>query len=294
MDIGDALFALRLAVGLETFSSQHLITGDLNGDGRIDSADAVMLQRLVTGFDQVNPPTPRDDYSDPLLLANIVESGVPIAISVDDEQASVGGAVDVPIRVSNAQGISGYDVILQFDPALLEVVEVREGTVTGAYPQSWRTGDGTVRISMGRREALYESGKSTVSATLAIVRFRVKAAPVEGDAIAVRIDGTPALKGQYGDSFAWYTRLNRVHGEIRLESNEGEGEVPVEGEISVEGEGEDEGENEGEGEPEDGGGCDCSLCSGRGSKTLHDWLGDWLLVGMAIVALSVFSREKRT
>jgi len=230
VDIGDALWALRIAVGLESYQSSHIITGDLNGDGSINSADAVLLQRLAADFDYVNPPPLKDGISDPLLLANILDLSMPVTVRVDDEQARVGETFDVAVRVDNAQGLSGYDVTLTFDAGLLEVADVREGTVTGDYPQEWRLSGGVLQVSMGRREALYESEKAIVSATLAVVQFRAKALPAEGDETWVRIESAPApaLKGQYGDSYDWFTRVNRVHGQIILKpgiSAEGEFET---------------------------------------------------------------------
>ena len=75
-DIGDALWALLIAVGKEPFESGHIITGDLNGDSRINCADSVLLQRLAAGFENVNPEAATDTTSDEMLLANILDGSV--------------------------------------------------------------------------------------------------------------------------------------------------------------------------------------------------------------------------
>lgn len=83
---------------------------------------------------------------------------------------------------------------------------------------------------------------------------------------------------------------------------EGEGELPVEGEgeVSVEGEGESPGE--GEGEPAEGEGegeeeaCGCCASDGKmltPSKLLERTLGDWLLVGLSLVALTALAGTRR-
>ena len=238
MDIADALWALRLAVGLEALSSTHIITGDLNGDGRINSADAVLLQRMAANFDKVNPlPMTLEGLSDPLLLANILNMSVPVTVRVDNEQAVLGTDFCVAVRVDNAQGLSGYDVTLRYDEDLLDLVEVRAGTVVGNYPQQWEEEDGRVRISMGRREALYELGKAFVDGTLATVCFHAKDMPDAGAATQISIEGVPALMGQYGDSYEWFTAVLKVHGQVRIQEAIDEEGEPVEGE-PAEGEGE--------------------------------------------------------
>ena len=80
--------------------------------------------------------------------------------------------------------------------------------------------------------------KAVVDATLAIVQFRVIASPSDGDTTTIRIEDTLALKGQYGDNFEWFTRVNRVNGDIQIKTTSDEGE----------GNGEGEGEDTGEGE----------------------------------------------
>jgi len=46
----DALLALRLAVGLDPLSANALIHGDMNGDGKITSADALLILRKAVGL----------------------------------------------------------------------------------------------------------------------------------------------------------------------------------------------------------------------------------------------------
>jgi hypothetical protein len=229
VDVADAMWALKIAVGEETQQMRHVKTGDLNGDGRINSADAVMLQRLSVNFDQVNP-APYDDKSgaDPRLLSEILDPNVPVTVTILTEQVKVGEEIDIPIQVDNATGLAGYDVTITYPDDVLSIVEVREGTVTGPYPQLVRNGDGNVNISMGRKDSIYGEKQAMVSGTLAVVKFLVNAMP-EGGIADVKFEGIPALKGQYGDSFNWFTTVNKVNGQIQISSQEGEGEGEGEG-----------------------------------------------------------------
>lgn len=326
-DIGDALWALRIAVGLESSAANSVVTGDLNGDGRINSADAVLLQRLAADFDYVNPPPAQGEVSDPLLLANIFKDSVPVSVRVDDELATLDQEFDVAVRVDNAQGLSGYDVTLSFDDEVLEVVDVRKGTVASTYPQEWEVTGNLLRISMGRRDALYDATKASVDATLAVVRFRAKAMPAEGSKTEVRIEGLPALKGQYGDSYEWYTTVLKVYGEMTVQAaSEGEdalrdiaqqlldafdaadtnddGKLDYEeasGAVDTltEGQlGELDANNdtfltrdELEAYLEDGG-CGCCKRTNDGKINLKQYFGDWLLVGLSLlVFVSLAGRQ---
>ena len=97
-------------------------------------------------------------------------------------------------------------------------------------------------------------------------------APIEGEGeTSIEDEGEVALEGE---------------GEILPE---GEGETTLEGEATVEGEtlAEGEGEDEGEGEIEDE---SCGCCASS-SKSLDTLLGDWLMIGLALMALAVVSHR---
>jgi len=55
VDSGDALLALRIAIGELIPTELQKLAGDLNGDRKIDSADVVMILRKAVGL-PVNPP----------------------------------------------------------------------------------------------------------------------------------------------------------------------------------------------------------------------------------------------
>lgn len=118
-------------------------------------------------------------------------------------------------------------------------------------------------------------------------------------------EGESGIEGEYegespgeGESFEGETEGEAEEGEGPVEGEEMEGESegePGEGEVPAEGEGEGPAEGEGEGEEE---GCGCGCCR-EGAKRLNypekmeKTLGDWLLVGLSIVALTDFQRSGR-
>ena len=213
----DVLLALGYAVGRTGPLGEDtaIQVADFNGDLMLDSADAVMLQRFAAEL-PVNPGAYTEETgADPMLLSVLLEEREQVTVRVGDERATVGETVTLAVSVSNAVGISGYQFTLTYPKSSLRAVEARPGTVVGAYPQTYEAGDGFIRVSMGRKDAFSDVQKAT-DAILAWVDFEVLEVP-EGGVAPVRIE-FPALKGQYGDSFEWYTAMAKEHGEVTISS----------------------------------------------------------------------------
>lgn len=51
VDVGDSILILRRVVGLEQFDGAQELMADLNGDGKVDVGDAIMLLRMVVGLE---------------------------------------------------------------------------------------------------------------------------------------------------------------------------------------------------------------------------------------------------
>ena len=59
VDSADALLTLRASVGLEELDDTQNILGDVNGDGAVDSADALEVLRYSVGLsanDKIGKP----------------------------------------------------------------------------------------------------------------------------------------------------------------------------------------------------------------------------------------------
>jgi hypothetical protein len=164
-----------------------------------------------------------------------------ITVTVESESGEVGDVIRVPVFASTAYALSGYDLTLRFDPAILRAISAAPGTVVSDSPQDFEVGDGYIQVSMGRKEALTEVRKA-VNVILATVDFEILAIPEGSGTSEIRID-SPALKGQYGDSFDWYTNIGKEYGTVTVFST-------LEGESEGEGEGAEEGEGETVTDPE--------------------------------------------
>ena len=216
VEIGDALYALMIAVKKRDMDACSLKAGDLNGDNVIDSADAVMLQRMAAGM-SINPrAVAKAGEADEMLLSVILEGQDYVMVSLENGAAPVGTNVDVPIWIDNPGGLSGFDVWISYPPELTPL-EKFPGTVLSGGQIDYKAGDGMVNVSMGRKEGV--APMKAGPGTLATVRFYVNAMPAGGKA-EVRIEKC-ALKGQYGDSFSWYTAVQKVNATIAVREGEG-------------------------------------------------------------------------
>lgn len=133
---GDAILVLRISVGLLTPTPHQQWAGDVNEDGEINSGDAILILRKAVGL----PSFKR------VPLAKALTG---VDVSVSDTTAYPGKAAAVFISVSDATGIAGGDLILTYDLDILTAQEVK-GTAlaAGLLVVSNVSAPGKVRISL--------------------------------------------------------------------------------------------------------------------------------------------------
>ncbi len=110
----DVILTLQIAVGKRQPTEYQKWAADMNGDGKIRSDDAILILRKAAGLTapgivtlrQVNAETRR------------------ITLSLDEAYSLAGERVTVPLRVDNADGLAGGDILLAYDPEVLRAVEV--------------------------------------------------------------------------------------------------------------------------------------------------------------------------
>jgi hypothetical protein len=215
VDSADALIALNIAVGIDEPQICSLESSDLNGDGRIDSADAVMIFRLAGGK-PLNPPQGGKEGVDPADLAlDEVLSKQAITVSVDTVEATVGSTVQVPVQINDARGLCGLDLTVSYpaERAKLTFQRVTNGGLTEAFGASVQSGVGYVKVSMGADQAL--GGKQEQTGSLVVLEFKVESAAEEGTTLPVAVNGVN-LKGQYGESFDWFQEIGVQKGGIQI------------------------------------------------------------------------------
>ncbi len=163
VDSGDAILVLRISVGLLTPTPYQQWAGDVNEDGWIDAGDAILILRKSVGL----PSFKR------IPLAKVLAG---VDVSVSDTTAYPGEQTFVSISVSDATGIAGGDLTLTYNPDILTAQEVK-GTVlaTGLLVVSNTSTPGEVRISLAGA-----AGLSGGSGSLIEVIFEVREDAVAG------------------------------------------------------------------------------------------------------------------
>jgi formylglycine-generating enzyme required for sulfatase activity len=250
--VGDAIKALRVAVKLDSLEADSCkqLSCDLNGDGRIDAADTVLILRTTLGM-PLNPPQDNEKALEvqnwPLEYFSAEKATGEVYVELPRLEAAAGAIIEVPLTVSDASGLGGLDVTVSWPTQLASLIEngVVRGDLTEQFRLETSIGEGFVRFSMGNDTAL-DGGGQPIEGSVAILKLRIANDAPVNTRIPLRLSAA-RLRGQFGESFDWYDDIYLADGQIRiLEATEGEGEF--EGEL-VEGEGEPV---EGEGEPVEG------------------------------------------
>jgi hypothetical protein len=173
---------LRLAVGLDGGLAAFplmdpVIVSDITGNGAVSSLDSTRALQEAVGLDRPEiPPLPGVL---PLTFGPDPFVSLPTTLS-----ATPGSIVTVPLTIDDARGLEALDVQIGYDPAALEVVAVRPGTVTaGATLIKGPPTSGTLTVGAVLGAPRAEAG----GGTLLEIDLRVKpTAPLGGTPIDLR------------------------------------------------------------------------------------------------------------
>lgn len=240
VNMDDAQLALAIITRNLTPSAEQLFLGDLNGDRRIDAADAVLILRLAKGM-SINPEQNDKSVENKAFSSRLVS--LPNSLSI-----AKGCSAVVPITVDDADLVAGMDLVISYTRADLQCDAVCPSPATAGYELTTDLGTGYVRLSFSDATAL-PAGKTIVAY---LIVTAIGDETLEGVRPPARIRINYAeLKGDLGESFRWYGDIERKDAKVTIvESGECE-EIPDCNVLA--GEGEVEGEiTEGEGEPAEG------------------------------------------
>jgi|GEM_PF-2089785 len=148
----DAILALRIAAGLLTPTPNQLADADIDGNGRVESIDASCMLYLAVGLDC--PPGGVSNMAAHLLIA-------PFSIGAGHE-------IETTIAVSGIDKLLGGDVSLRFDADALEITDIQpSGEMADAVFVANLTNSGQANFS-------FAAASGIQSQTLAVVRLRAK------------------------------------------------------------------------------------------------------------------------
>ena len=157
----DAILALRIAAGLMTLTDYQV--ADVNGDGEIKSNDAILILRAVTGLLDLD-------------TGSVMGTAEGTQVSIREFYADPGSTITIEINVDDVTGIAGGDVVLEYNPDILEAKEARSTALIAGLMIVPNTGaQGKVTAGMAGI-----TGLSGGSGTILEVDFEVKSR-ISGD-----------------------------------------------------------------------------------------------------------------
>jgi hypothetical protein len=107
----DVTLTLRISVGLITPTPQELCAADITDDGNVNSQDAIKILKKSAGLEA--------PAIEPVNDLNVVTK-----IKLDDVHSTSGGNISVPLRITQAGIVAGGDILITYDPTILNAVDV--------------------------------------------------------------------------------------------------------------------------------------------------------------------------
>jgi formylglycine-generating enzyme required for sulfatase activity len=227
--IADAQLVLDIITRNETFTNELLFKCDMNGDRRIDAADAVLILRLARGL-SINPEQDKKALNAKAFSSRVVT--LPDSVSVPKDCQFL-----LPVTVDDASELAGMDLVISYTRADLRCDAVCATPATAGYELNTELGTGYVRISLGDATSL-PSGETEIAY---MIFTAIGEETVEGVRPPARVRINYAeLKGELGESFRWYGDITRQNAEVTILAEGACTEVPdcdtLTGEGEIEGE----------------------------------------------------------
>ncbi len=163
VNAADAILALRIAAGLLDPTPRQFAEADVDANGHVESFDASCILRRAVGL-----PCPPGG-----------NSGVAATLTVSPFSASAGNLVETKISVDGIEKLLSGDMTLRFVTAALEITEIRPSSeMSGAAFISNLSAGGQARISFAATEAI-------AAKAIVVVRLRAKVSVNERDLRAI-------------------------------------------------------------------------------------------------------------
>ncbi|MFC1715039.1 cohesin domain-containing protein, partial [Candidatus Poribacteria bacterium] len=182
----DAILALRISSGILTPTPQQECAADMNDDGRIRSNDAILILRKSTGL-----AAPSREY--------LAAGGRNITVELKDVYVEADKSIVVLLKVDNGDILAGGDICIAYDSLALRAVDI--SSETNIMLSANLTEPGIVKIAFAGTDKL-DNG------TLASVRFQVlvdHVSPMEirvaelygSDSLPLNVRSIDAKSGSY-------------------------------------------------------------------------------------------------
>ena len=148
----DAILALRISAGLLIPSDEQKRGADMSGDGNVRSNDAILILRVAAGL------------AAPGLDAIAARTGSHITVALDEAHGIAGETITVPVKVDSPQGLAGGDICVSYNQSVLQAIEVLSDP--DSLLASSLNNPGKVRIA-------FANANGVNSETVARIKFRI-------------------------------------------------------------------------------------------------------------------------
>lgn len=198
IDTSDAVRLVRYLVDLVELSDSEKRAADVNGDGDITSADSIKLVRYLVGLVESLDSVPTRGVS------HCVEGG---EVKVATVTGKVGDTVTVPVEIAENPGFAGFTLELSY-PAELELLNIEKGDVLKNADGGSLTANKDL-INWNNSENTYEDGE------LLILTFRILAAASDGN-YSVSIEPKESKESNFASEDGRAVRAAFTAGNVRI------------------------------------------------------------------------------
>jgi len=199
----DVVTALQISLGKIQPTALQVSAGDINGNGVIDIGDVVLIMRIIVGL-PLNPSTNEG-------ASMSAPSPSEYTLRLPTMNVMPGDTITVPLEISNAYGLAGLKVIINYDPGILTFIDASTTDLTkNCTSKASLTQEGVLSISLAQ-----DTKMSGGSGSILDIRFQVPANAAPGAVGRLKISEV-SLSGEYGNFLSWSVPFSTVDGQVTV------------------------------------------------------------------------------
>ncbi|MFC1600779.1 cohesin domain-containing protein [Candidatus Sumerlaeota bacterium] len=145
--------------------------GDINGDHLLDSADVVLIRRIIMGYARPRGLAGRSGGY-PSVVSRVGTMADAAALEYNltwGAHTLVGGVLTIPLELDSLQDVAGLDIVVNFDPSLLTLISATQGSAIGDL-ESWQVFEEDSQLRMVAANA---TPAISASGQVAVLSFTV-------------------------------------------------------------------------------------------------------------------------
>jgi len=202
----DAVMALQMSLGNIPPTAIQLSAGDINGNGAVDIGDVISIMRIIVGL-PINPTNGQaaGDASVDALPAEYI-------FRMPEASGQPGEIITVPVEINSTAGAAGVKIAINYDPEVLTFMDVSTTDLTnGCTLESSSVRAGMLAASLAQGSNMTgDNGGSIME-----VRFQIGQGANPGAESALKFSEVN-MGGQYGNQLSWNIPITTVDGKVTV------------------------------------------------------------------------------